>query len=257
MSTATLTVTAEGPVAVLRLQRPAKLNALDLALKLELAQALRRLVRDPDVRAVVLTGAGRAFCAGADLTDLAPEVGVAFRDRLATLQAELIELIASAGTPFVAAVNGPAVGGGFALAAACDVIVAAEGAFFSAPQIALGLAPDLGIVATLSARVGAARARALLLTGERLPAATAREWGLVHDVVPADELDEVALELASGLACASPPAIAATKRLFAVLEAADRAALLAAEAAELSLLRLTPEHASAVAGFRARADRRG
>lgn len=257
MSNATLDVTSDGPVAVVRLQRPDKLNALDLQLKQELADALERVVADPATRAVVLTGAGRAFCAGADLADLAPEQGMPFRDRLATLQAQLIERIAAAPKPFVAAVNGPAVGGGFALAAACDVIVAADTAFFCAPQLALGLAPDLGIVATLTARIGAARARALLLTGDRLTASEAHAWGLVHAVVSQGELDSKALALATRLASAPPPAVAATKRLFGALESADRARLLEQEAAELSLLRLTDEHAAAVAAFRSRANRRG
>jgi len=254
MSTPLLDIAIDGPVATLRLQRPEKLNALNLALKRQLADALDALVRDDAVRAVVLAGAGRAFCAGADLTDLAPQRGTAFRDALATLQASLIERIAAAPKPFVAAVQGPAVGGGFAIAAACDLIVAAPDAFFLAPQLALGLAPDLGIVATLSARVGAARARSLLLTGERLSAPRAHEWGLVHALAERDELEGEARALAGRLAAAPASGLAATKRLFAAVEAEQRARLLEREAAELALLRLGDEHAAAVAAF---AGRRG
>ena len=249
MSCLTLEIEHHGAVALLRLSRPEQLNALSLEMKDELAEALASLLDDRAVRALVITGAGRAFCAGADLTDLAPESGVAFAERLRRLQQSLIEQIAHAEIPVIGAINGPAVGGGFAIAAACDILLAAPKAYFLAPQLGLGLAPDLGLVATLAARVGGARTRALLLTAARLPAEEAKAWGLVHEVVPATELVQAALGLATEMAARPAAGIAATKRLLDELEGPDRARILRLESAELALLRLTDEHRQAVAAF--------
>lgn len=226
------------------------MNALSLEMKDELAEAISSLLADRGVRALVVTGAGRAFCAGADLTDLAPESGVEFAARLRWLQRSLIEQIAGAEIPVIGAINGPAVGGGFAIAAACDILLAAPKAYFLAPQLGLGLAPDLGLVATLAARVGGARTRALLLTASRLSAAEAKEWGLVHEVVLSGELVQTAVSMAAEMATRPAAGIAATKRLLDALDSADRRRILQLEAAELALLRLTEEHSQAVAAFR-------
>lgn len=249
MSCVTLEIEHHGAVALLRLSRPEQLNALSLEMKDELAEVLASLLGDSAVRALVVTGAGRAFCAGADLTDLAPESGVAFAERLRRLQQSLIEQIARAEIPVIGAINGPAVGGGFAIAAACDILLAAPKAYFLAPQLGLGLAPDLGLVATLAARVGGARTRALLLTAARLQAEEAKAWGLVHEIVPATELVQAALGLAAEMAARPAAGIAATKRLLDELEGPDRARILRLESAELALLRLTDEHRQAVAAF--------
>lgn len=250
MSCVTLEIERHGAVALLRLSRPEQLNALSLQMKDELAEALSTLLGDSAVRALVLTGAGRAFCAGADLTDLAPESGVAFAERLRRLQRSLIELLAGAEIPVIGAINGAAVGGGFAIATTCDVLLAAPDAFFLAPQLGLGLAPDLGLVATLAARVGGARTRALLLTASRLSADEAKDWGLVHEVVPGPDLVETAMALATEMAARPAAGIAATKRMLDALDGTDRRTILRLEAAELALLRLTEEHGEAVAAFR-------
>jgi 2-(1,2-epoxy-1,2-dihydrophenyl)acetyl-CoA isomerase len=249
MSWETITVEHRGSVALLTLDRPASLNALSLRMKEELAEAIGTLLDDDAVRALVLTGAGRAFCAGADLTDLAPESGVAFASRLRTLQRAIFSRVATAEIPVIAAVNGAAVGGGFSLAAVCDVLLVAPDAYFLAPHIRLGLAPDLGLLAALSVRVGGGRARALALTGERLSAEEAREWGLAHRVVAAGDLVDASIALATEMAGSSAAAIAATKRLMGVLEDPVRASLMPLEAAELALLRTTDEHAEAVHNF--------
>lgn len=254
MSWETVRLERRGSVGLVILDRPALLNALSLQMKEELAEAIETVLRDDAVRALVLTGAGRAFCAGADLSDLAPESGMAFASRLRALQAAIIGQLVGAEIPVVAAVNGAAAGGGFSIAAACDVLLAAPEAYFLAPQISLGLAPDLGLLAALSARVGGGRARALVLTGQRLSADSAREWGLVHRVVAMRDLLDAALDLAAEMASRSAAAIAATKRLLGVLEDAPRASLLRLEAAELALLRTTEEHAEAVRKFLLDAD---
>jgi enoyl-CoA hydratase/carnithine racemase len=250
MSSSTLDIQRHGAVALLRLSRPEQLNALSLEMKDELAVALSSLLGDHAVRALVLTGAGRAFCAGADLTDLAPESGVAFADRLRKLQRSLIEQLACAEIPVIGAINGPAVGGGFAIATACDVLLAAPEAYFLAPQVGLGLAPDLGLVATLAARIGGARTRALLLTASRLSADEAKDWGLVHKIVPGSDLVDAAMALATEMAARPAAGVAATKRLLDALDSTDRRTILRLEAAELALLRLTEEHGEVVAAFR-------
>jgi enoyl-CoA hydratase/carnithine racemase len=250
MSSSTLDIQRHGAVALLRLSRPERLNALSLEMKDELAEALSSLLGDHAVRALVLTGAGRAFCAGADLTDLAPESGVAFADRLRKLQRSLIEQLAGADIPVIGAINGPAVGGGFAIATACDVLLAAPEAYFLAPQLGLGLAPDLGLVATLAARIGGARTRALLLTASRLSADEAKGWGLVHEIVPGSDLVDAAMALATEMAARPAAGVAATKRLLDALDSTDRRTIFRLEAAELALLRLTEEHDEAVAAFR-------
>jgi enoyl-CoA hydratase/carnithine racemase len=249
MAFATIEIERDGPVELIRLNRPDALNALSLTMKDELAAALTAAIERPTTRAVLLTGAGRAFCAGADLRDLAPETGAAFRDRLAALQAALITRIRTAPKVVLAAVNGPAVGGGFSLAAACDVLLAADTAYFLAPQARLGLAADLGLTALLPPRIGAGRTRALLLTGARLDAARAEEWGLVHEVLPAERLLGRAREVAEDIATAAPLGVASTKRLLDLAADGSWSELLAAEAAELALLRATADHAEAVAAF--------
>ena len=246
-------VETRAAVELITLSRPDKLNALSLAMKDELAAAIAAAIARPQTRAVVLTGAGRAFCAGADLTDLAPESSVAYRTRLRRLQETVVEAIAGSPKPFVAAVNGAAVGGGFGLAAACDLIVAAEDAYFLAPfATKVGVAADFGLAHTLTRSVGAARARSILLLGSRLDAAIAERWGLVHAVTPGDELLDAALAIAGRLAGAAPLALAATKRLLERAGHGSLADVHEHEASEQALLRLTADHQEAVAAFRER-----
>jgi 2-(1,2-epoxy-1,2-dihydrophenyl)acetyl-CoA isomerase len=205
-----------GGVAWLTLNRPDALNAWTRQLGEELTQALDEVGGDPETRVIVLTGAGRAFSSGADLrsgvgpaTDGgAPDV----RSELREVYHPLILRVRTLAKPVIAAVNGPAVGIGASLALASDLIVAAESAYFLMAFVNIGLGLDGGASHTLVARVGHARAFEIAYLGERIPAPTALDWGLVNEVVADDRLTERATELAERLAAGPPGSYAAIKR---------------------------------------------
>ena len=204
----------------LTLNRPDALNALSRALVAALLSTLDTVERDGTVRAVVLRGAGRAFCAGADLrehfvaADEPPDIGTSgLWERLETLR-----------VPVVAAVHGWAVTGGFLLAYSCDLIVAAEDAVFRDTHATLGLLPTGGESQRLPRRIGPFLARELMLTSRPFPAAEALAAGLVNRVVPRDRLDDAAVELAAAVAANSPRSVTAIKRLVNGAEAAQLAA---------------------------------
>ncbi len=199
-------------VATLTLDRPDALNSLTVPLKEELLATFRRIALDRDVRAIVLTGAGRAFCAGQDLRERL-EPGVA---PLATEVRErynpLILAMRTLEKPIVGAINGVAAGAGASLAFACDIRIAAEGASFVLAFGRVGLVPDSGATWFLPRLVGGAKAAELAFTGESLSAADAERFGLVARVVPAGSLLDEARVLAARLASGAPRAIALTKR---------------------------------------------
>lgn len=184
-------------VALLRLHRPAVLNALNLALRRALAKAFTRLEADEAVRAIVLAGSERAFCAGADLHEYAdatpPEIVDRHMDRL-------WGAIARCRKPVIAAVRGHALGGGCELAMHADLIVAGQGARLGQPEVLIGLMPGGGATQRLTRAVGKFRAMRLLLTGEPIHAAEALAMGLVSEVVPDAEVEAHALALAAKLA---------------------------------------------------------
>jgi 2-(1,2-epoxy-1,2-dihydrophenyl)acetyl-CoA isomerase len=206
----------EDGIARLRLNRPEVANGMDVPLLQALHAAILRCHAEPGVRVVVLTGAGRNFCAGGDVTTFASK-GEALPDYLreatAWLQmatSALIQLKA----PVIAAVHGFAAGGGgFGLVCASDLVVAAESAKFFSGAVRVGMAPDAGVTVTLTQLVGLRRAMEILLTNQTLTAAEARDAGIVTSVVPDDELTDRALELARRLCELPPLALAATKRL--------------------------------------------
>jgi enoyl-CoA hydratase/carnithine racemase len=197
-------VSVAGGVAILTLNRPDKLNALDLDMCQRLEHALEEADADTAVRCVVIQGSGRAFCAGADIGDMSPEPTAA----LAFMQQTLHALSAPERLrkPVIAAVHGYALGGGFELAMASDFIIAADDAQFGLPEPRLGVVPGYA-VRRLPMLVGVSRARRLLLLQERLSAADAREAGIVYSVVPRSELAHSAKELARSLAAGSPLAV--------------------------------------------------
>lgn len=184
-------------VAVLRLNRPEVLNALNLALRQALAEAFARLDADDTVRVIVLAGGARAFCAGADLNEYldatAPEIIGRQMDRL-------WGAISACRKPVIAAVRGHALGGGCELAMHADILLAGDTAGFGQPEVRLGLMPGGGATQRLSRAVGKFRAMKLLLTGERIGAAEAFAMGLASEVVPDAELEDRALTLAAELA---------------------------------------------------------
>jgi 2-(1,2-epoxy-1,2-dihydrophenyl)acetyl-CoA isomerase len=202
-------------VAWIVLNRPDALNAWTRRLGAELVQVLDDVAADPEVRAIVLTGAGRAFSSGADLK-ADGELGVnGSPDVLTPLREVYNPLILRVRTlpkPVVAAVNGPAVGIGCSLALAADLIVAAESAYFLLAFVNIGLGLDGGASQTLTARVGHARAFEIAYLGERIPAAKALSWGLVNEVVDAAELEARVSQLAARLAAGPPGSYANIKR---------------------------------------------
>jgi len=217
-------------VRLLTLNRPEMRNAIDLDLRIALAQALEDAMRDPDVRAVVLTGAGSMFCSGGDITTMR-RMGPAEAGPRAELTQRVVRAIWTGRKPVVAAVEGGAFGAGLSLAIACDRVVAAEGARLAISFQRVGLAGDMGVFSSLPRRIGPARARQLLMLPRELAAGEALDLGLVDALVPAGTALESALDDAHRLACSPPLALAAVKRLLRN-SAADPAEVLDLEAAE-------------------------
>lgn len=218
----TVTYRVGDGVAHIELNRPGALNAWTPAMGRELLAAVRRASIDDAVRAVLVTGAGRAFCAGADVKDereLLPDGTPDLSTRLREIYNPLVWAIRTAPVPFVAAVQGACAGLGAALALSCDLVVAADDAFLLLAFVRIGVMPDGGTTAFLAERVGLARAAELCMLGERLPAATALDWGLVNRVHPAAELRARAEELVARLADAPTVAVASVKQ--ALREAAQ------------------------------------
>jgi 2-(1,2-epoxy-1,2-dihydrophenyl)acetyl-CoA isomerase len=209
-----------GAVLTITLNRPDVLNALDRAAHLGLAAALAEAA-DPDVRAVVLTGAGRGFCVGQDLGELREASGRT-GDLLRELFHPNVLALRALEKPVLAAVNGAAAGAGLSLACACDLRIAADSALFVPAFINIGLVPDSGGSYFVQRLLGTARTFEWLTSGRRLPADEALAWGLVSEVVPADELPARAAERATQLATGPTRGIALTKKL---LDAAERAHL--------------------------------
>ncbi len=208
-----LLVEHDGPVAVVTLNRPQAMNALNAALRRALAAAFRTLEADDNVRAIVLTGAGsRAFTAGLDLKELGQAgLGAANAD---TPDDNPVKAIEQTGKPVIGAVNGVAITGGFEVALACDVLIGSENARFADTHARVGIMPGWGLSQKLSRLVGPYRARELSLSGNFLDAATAERWGLLNRVVPAAELLPAAVALARDMASIAPGFSRAYKALI-------------------------------------------
>ena len=201
----------EERAAWITLDSPQNRNALSVALVGELEAHLRTALADPEVRAIVLTGNGPAFCAGADLKSRGD--AVAPGSKRTNPFVEILKLMWEGSKPVIAAVNGHAFGGGIGLVAAADIAIAAEGAKFSFSEVRLGLIPAIISVVVLQ-KVGVHDAMRLFLTGERFLADRARDYGLVHRVVALDDLHDAVREEAKAIALGGPNAIAEAKRLI-------------------------------------------
>jgi 2-(1,2-epoxy-1,2-dihydrophenyl)acetyl-CoA isomerase len=204
---------AEG-VATITLNRPDVLNSFNRAMATELQLTLGAVGKDPAVRAVLLTGAGRAFCAGQDLAEAVPPDGPPpdLGDIVKASYNPLVRLIRAIEKPVVCAVNGVAAGAGANLALACDILIAAEEASFIQSFSKIGLIPDTGGTFFLPRLVGLHRATALMFLGEKIGAAKARELGLVHEVVPHSVLQETAFSMARMFASQATRGFGLTKR---------------------------------------------
>jgi 2-(1,2-epoxy-1,2-dihydrophenyl)acetyl-CoA isomerase len=236
-------------VATLILDRPDALNALTVPLKEELRAAFEELGADPDVRALVLAGAGRAFCAGQDLRERVQPDALPLADEILARYNPLIRAMRDLPKPIVGAINGVAAGAGAALAFACDVRIAAEGASFVLAFGRVGLIPDSGTTWLLPRLIGGAKAAELALTNEPLSAADAERFGLVARVVPAEDLLQTAHELAARLAAGAPRAIALTKRALEAGWEASFADQLETEATLQGEAGATADHAEGIAAF--------
>ncbi|MBL9023741.1 MAG: enoyl-CoA hydratase/isomerase family protein [Myxococcales bacterium] len=218
-----VTVEREAQIAVVTIRRPEKLNALDPATVASLADAFRELSTMSPPRAVVFTGEGKAFIAGADIAAMAGMSPVEAR-RFASKGHELGAAIENAPFPVIAAVNGFALGGGCELALACDFIYASEKAKLGQPEVKLGVIPGFGGTQRLARRVGIAMARELTYTGDMIGADVALRIGLVNAVFSPEELMPKAIECAKKIAQNGPLAVEAGKRVLLRGEEADLAA---------------------------------
>ena len=245
-----LRVDVDGPVATITLDRPEALNALTVPVKVALREALERLAVDRALRAVILTGAGRAFCAGQDLAereqpDAAP-LDVELRERYNPI----ILALRAMGQPVIAAVNGVAAGAGASIAFACDLRIAAEDAGFVLAFGRIGLVPDSGATWFLPRLVGQARAAELALVGEPISADEALRIGLVSRVVPNDELLPQARALADRIAAGAPMAVALTKGALERAASIDLETALEGEAKLQGIAGASADHAEGLAAFR-------
>ena len=198
-------------IATLTLNRPAAMNALSAELRAAVIAAFADIQEDPDVQVVVLTGAGRAFCAGLDLKEL----GSAATDTEAAVSGtDLVRAVETCTRPVIGAINGVAVTGGFELALACDVLIASTAARFADTHARVGILPGWGLSQKLARVIGIYRAKEVSLTGNYLPAEQAAAWGLVNRVVAPEDLLPVCRALALDMMSCVPDVMRAYKRLI-------------------------------------------
>jgi 2-(1,2-epoxy-1,2-dihydrophenyl)acetyl-CoA isomerase len=210
-----LTLDIEDGVGIITLRRPDALNALNLQLKAELAAAIKEVAERPEIRSVLLTGEGRAFCAGGDITQMDPErVPRESRRRQLKVLDEVYIPLARLEKPVIAAVNGHAYGAGCSLAMACDIVFAARSAQFSLAFSRIGLIPDSGALYFLPRLVGVSRAKELVFSARRFGAEEAQQLGLVLRVCDDEELIPSATEQARALAAGPSVALGMSKRLL-------------------------------------------
>ncbi len=249
MAYETLLIDDANGVRTITLNRPESLNAFDETLKGELIAALRAAAEDAAVRCLVITGAGRAFCAGQDLRDRADGGDYALAETLRRDYNPMILTIRTMEKPVIAAVNGVAAGAGCSLALACDLRVAADKASFIQAFVRIGLIPDSGATFFLPRLVGFGKALELAITGDPLDAETARNLGLVANVVPGEALMSATMELAGRLAQAPTRAIGLTKRAMNAALTLDLEEALNQEADLQDLAGHTGDFAEGVAAF--------
>lgn len=237
-----------GAVAVVTMNNPAGKNALDLEMRRALLVAFRELAEDDAVRAVVLTGAGDAFCAGADVGKMGGRDLAGSRQRMKTMHA-MVRAVHGLDKPVVAAVRGPAVGIGFSLAMACDVVLAAPGANFSQVFTRVGLAPDGGAIWFLARQMGFSRAKELVYSARKVTGEEAHALGLAQRLVPDERVLEEALALATDYAQGPGLALAMAKQMFANSVAPNLVQFLEMELLVGPQLSQTSDHAEGRAAF--------
>ena len=239
-------------VLKLTLDRPDVLNSFNARMAEELGDALRAAARDDATRAVLITGVGRGFCAGQDLAEVMPTDGDASADLGEVVERQynpIVRAIRTTEKPFVCAVNGVAAGAGANIAFACDLVVAAEGATFVQSFSRIGLIPDSGGTFILPRLVGLQRATALAMLGEKIDANRAKDWGMIHEVVPAATLADTSFDLARRLAAMPTRALGFIKRAFNASAHNDLDAQLALETELQREAGRTADYAEGVRAF--------
>lgn len=203
-----------GPVAEVRLNRPDVRNAFNAELIAALTSAFEELGGDASVRAIVLSGEGKVFCGGADISWMRASLDLSYNENVADAKAmsDMFRAIDRCGKPVIGKVHGAALGGGAGLAAVCDIVIASADAVFGFTEVKLGIIPAV-ISPFVLAKIGVSNARALFLTGERFDAKRALHIGLVHEVVVADTLDVCIERITNEIVSAGPDAVAAAKAL--------------------------------------------
>jgi 2-(1,2-epoxy-1,2-dihydrophenyl)acetyl-CoA isomerase len=242
-------VERRGAVALVTLRNPARRNALTLDMRQSLLEAFRGFVSDDAVRAVVVAGEGEAFCAGADVSAMGGRDLAGARVRMKTMHA-MIRAVHGLDKPVLAAVRGPAVGIGFSLAMACDMVLASPTANFSQVFKRVGLAPDGGAIWFLARQVGFAQAKELVYSARPLPAQEAHALGLVQRIVADERLLDEALEQAREYAEGPTLALAMAKQMFAASVAPSLEQFLEMELLVGPALAQTSDHAEGAAAFK-------
>jgi methylglutaconyl-CoA hydratase len=238
----TLTFAQDGPVARITLARPEVHNAFNAAMIEELIDVFIRVTTAPDLRVVVLGGAGKSFCAGADLNWMREVIKYSFEDNLreSNRVSDMMQAIGYCPKAVIARVQGATLGGGTGLAAAADLVVASEGAFFSLSEVKIGLVPAC-ISPYVIARLGPGRAKECFITGERLSAARAVQLGLATEVVAAEDLDQRVEERVDQILANGPEAVAQAKKLVAEVTGMPIARAKTFTAEIIARLRVSPE----------------
>lgn len=255
MTYETILFERQGGVAHITLNRPEVLNALSYPMYREITDAFDTVAAEPELRAVLLTGSGRAFCSGADLARKfnIPEgatIGDGVAEAMHRLINPMVARIAALKKPVIAAVNGPTAGGGVGLALACDIVIAAKSAYFVqvfGPN--LGIVPDIGCTWLVPRLIGRARALGLALTGERLPAEKAADWGLIWQAVDDAELLPTATALARKLAEGPTTGFGLIKKAITASELNGFEAQLALEAESQRIAFNTNDTPEGIAAF--------
>ncbi len=251
MSLETLLYEVTDGVGTITLNRPDVMNATNDQLYRELSGLLREIADDAQVGCVVVTGAGRGFCAGADVKAMNPDMKLlARRKRHRWILNDILRPLANLEKPVIAAVNGSAVGAGFNLALAADIIIASDKAVFSQIFTRLGLVPDLGGMYLLTRVVGLNKAKELCFTARKIDAHEALALGIANRVVPAQELMVAAMGLAREIAAGPPTALSMIKTLLNQSSNSSLEQMLEYESYAQTLAYTTPEHREGVAAFR-------
>ena len=236
-------------VFTITLNRPNKANAFNTEMLMDLQAAFKQAARKPEVRCVVLTGQGKLFSAGQDINELQTEEAVSFRDHLRNTYNQIILQIRQLEKPVLAVINGTVAGAALGIVLACDLRIAAEGTRFVVGFLGIGLVPDSAVSLLLPQLIGLGRATEAAFSNQPISAQHALEWGLVNQLVPAEELQVVAMQVANMLASGPTQAYGLTKRAFNRAILPDLETTLEYEAQLQEIVGRTAEHKARVAAF--------